>query len=135
MDFNNINFDLPKNKSASIKVIGVGGGGSNAVNYMFQQGITGVDFVVANTDNQALSNSPVPIKVQLGVSITEGLGAGANPEIGEQAALESMDDINAQRIDFDNILKEAWRSPEQVSSDLRNFLDSALGVNFQTEQA
>lgn len=93
MDINNIFFDLPKNKSASIKVIGVGGGGSNAVNYMFQQGITGVDFVVANTDAQALNNSPVPVKVQLGVSITEGLGAGANPEIGEQAALESMDEI------------------------------------------
>lgn len=93
MDFTNINFDLPKNQSASIKVIGVGGGGSNAVNYMFQQGITGVDFVVANTDNQALNNSPVPRKIQLGASITEGLGAGANPEVGEQAALESMDDI------------------------------------------
>lgn len=93
MDFNTINFDLPKNKSASIKVIGVGGGGSNAVNYMFQQGITGVDFVVSNTDNQALNNSPVPTKIQLGASITEGLGAGANPEIGEQAALESIDDI------------------------------------------
>lgn len=93
MDFNNISFDLPKNKSASIKVIGVGGGGSNAVNYMFQQGITGVDFVVANTDAQALYNSPVPNKIQLGASITEGLGAGANPEVGEQAALESIDDI------------------------------------------
>lgn len=93
MDFTNINFDLPKNQSASIKVIGVGGGGSNAVNYMFQQGITGVDFVVANTDNQALVNSPVPRKIQLGASITEGLGAGANPEVGEQAALESIDDI------------------------------------------
>lgn len=93
MDFNNITFDLPKNKSASIKVIGVGGGGSNAVNYMFQQGITGVDFVVANTDAQALYNSPVPNKIQLGASITEGLGAGANPEVGEQAALESIDDI------------------------------------------
>ncbi|MXV38829.1 cell division protein FtsZ [Flavobacteriaceae bacterium Ap0902] len=95
MDFNNISFDLPKNKSASIKVIGVGGGGSNAVNYMFQQGITGVDFVVSNTDAQALYNSPVPNKVQLGASITEGLGAGANPEVGEQAALESIDDIKA----------------------------------------
>lgn len=93
MDFNTINFDLPKNKSASIKVIGVGGGGGNAVNYMFQQGITGVDFVISNTDNQALSNSPIPNKIQLGASITEGLGAGANPEIGEQAALESIDDI------------------------------------------
>ncbi|MGI9526272.1 MAG: cell division protein FtsZ [Weeksellaceae bacterium] len=95
MDFNNISFDLPKNKSAAIKVIGVGGGGSNAVNYMFQQGITGVDFVVSNTDAQALYNSPVPNKVQLGASITEGLGAGANPDVGEQAALESIDDIKS----------------------------------------
>ncbi|MDO5656250.1 MAG: cell division protein FtsZ [Flavobacteriaceae bacterium] len=95
MDFNNITFDLPKNKSANIKVIGVGGGGSNAVNYMFQQGITGVDFVVANTDAQALYNSPVPNKIQLGAAITEGLGAGANPQVGEQAALESLDDIKA----------------------------------------
>lgn len=86
-------FDLPKHRSSSIKVIGVGGGGSNAVNYMHQQGITGVDFVVCNTDAQALNNSPVPNRVQLGQSTTEGLGAGANPEVGEQAALESMEDI------------------------------------------
>lgn len=86
-------FDLPKHRSSAIKVIGVGGGGSNAVNYMFQQGITGVDFVVCNTDAQALNNSPVPNRVQLGQSTTEGLGAGANPEVGEQAALESIEDI------------------------------------------
>lgn len=86
-------FDLPKNRSSAIKVIGVGGGGSNAVNYMHQQGITGVDFVVCNTDAQALNNSPVPNRVQLGQSTTEGLGAGANPEVGEQAALESIEDI------------------------------------------
>lgn len=86
-------FDLPKHRSSAIKVIGVGGGGSNAVNHMFQQGITGVDFVVCNTDAQALNNSPVPNRVQLGISTTEGLGAGANPEVGEQAALESMEDI------------------------------------------
>lgn len=86
-------FDLPKHRSSSIKVIGVGGGGSNAVNHMHQQGITGVDFVVCNTDAQALNNSPVPNRVQLGQSTTEGLGAGANPEVGEQAALESMEDI------------------------------------------
>lgn len=86
-------FDLPKHRSSSIKVIGVGGGGSNAVNYMHQQGITGVDFVVCNTDAQALNNSPVPNRVQLGQSTTEGLGAGANPEVGEQAALESIEDI------------------------------------------
>lgn len=86
-------FDLPKHRSSSIKVIGVGGGGSNAVNYMHQQGITGVDFVVCNTDAQALNNSSVPNRVQLGQSTTEGLGAGANPEVGEQAALESIEDI------------------------------------------
>ena len=88
-----ISFDLPKNQSNVIKVIGVGGGGSNAINHMFQQGINGVDFVVCNTDSQALENSPVPIKIQLGVNLTEGLGAGANPEIGEQAALESFEDL------------------------------------------
>lgn len=93
--FNNITFNLPKHKSAEIKVIGVGGGGSNAVNYMYEQGITGVDFVISNTDAQALQTSPVPNKVQLGASVTEGLGAGADPEVGEQAALESMDDIKS----------------------------------------
>ncbi|MCQ0110572.1 cell division protein FtsZ [Zhouia amylolytica] len=92
-DFGNISFDLPKNQSNVIKVIGVGGGGSNAINYMFQQGINGVDFVVCNTDSQALENSSVPNRIQLGVSLTEGLGAGANPEIGEQAAIESLEDI------------------------------------------
>ena len=89
----NITFDLPKNQSNVIKVIGVGGGGSNAINHMFQAGINGVDFVICNTDAQALQNSSVPNKIQLGVSLTEGLGAGANPEIGEQAALESMEEI------------------------------------------
>ncbi len=92
-EFDNISFDLPKNQSNVIKVIGVGGGGSNAINHMFQAGINGVDFVICNTDSQALDNSPVPNKIQLGVSLTEGLGAGANPEVGEQAAIESMDDI------------------------------------------
>ena len=92
-EFDNIAFDLPKNKSNVIKVIGVGGGGSNAINHMFQAGINGVDFIVCNTDAQALENSPVPNKIQLGVSLTEGLGAGANPEVGEQAAMESMEDI------------------------------------------
>ncbi len=89
----NISFDMPKNQSNVIKVIGVGGGGSNAINHMFQQGIKGVDFVICNTDSQALENSSIPNKIQLGVSLTEGLGAGANPEIGEQAALESYEDI------------------------------------------
>ncbi len=92
-DFNNIDFNLPKNQSNVIKVIGVGGGGSNAVNYMYTKGIQGVDFIVCNTDSQALTNSPVPIKIQLGASLTEGLGAGANPEVGEQSALESSSDI------------------------------------------
>ena len=92
-DFNNISFDLPKNQSHVIKVIGVGGGGSNAVNHMFSQGINGVDFVICNTDAQALQNSPIPTKIQLGVSLTEGLGAGANPEVGEQAAMESIQEI------------------------------------------
>lgn len=92
-DIGNITFDLPKNQSNVIKVIGVGGGGSNAINHMFQQGIKGVDFVICNTDAQALHNSGVPNKIQLGVGLTEGLGAGANPEIGEQAALESLEDI------------------------------------------
>lgn len=92
-EFENIAFDLPKNKSNVIKVIGVGGGGSNAINHMFQAGINGVDFVICNTDAQALQNSAVPNKIQLGVSLTEGLGAGANPEVGEQAAMESMEEI------------------------------------------
>ncbi|MDC6384289.1 cell division protein FtsZ [Flagellimonas taeanensis] len=92
-EFDNIAFDLPKNKSNVIKVIGVGGGGSNAINHMFQAGINGVDFVICNTDAQALQNSSVPNKIQLGVSLTEGLGAGANPDVGEQAALESMEEI------------------------------------------
>ena len=88
-----INFDLPKNRSNVIKVLGVGGGGSNAINYMFQQGIRGVDFIVSNTDAQALAESGVPTKIQLGASLTEGLGAGANPEVGERAALESKEEI------------------------------------------
>ncbi|MFP2997384.1 cell division protein FtsZ [Spongiivirga sp. MCCC 1A20706] len=92
---NNIDFDLPKNQSNVIKVIGVGGGGSNAINYMFQLGIKGVDFVICNTDAQALENSSIPNKIQLGVSLTEGLGAGANPEIGERSAVESYEDIKA----------------------------------------
>ena len=89
----NFNFDLPKNRSNVIKVIGIGGGGGNAINYMFQQGIMGVDFVICNTDSQALEKSAVPIKIQLGASLTEGLGAGANPAIGRQAAEESLEDV------------------------------------------
>lgn len=92
-EFGSIAFDLPKNQSNVIKVIGVGGGGSNAINHMFKQGIKGVDFIVCNTDSQALQNSPVPNKIQLGVNLTEGLGAGANPDVGQQSALESIEDI------------------------------------------
>ena len=92
-EFGNISFDLPKNQSNVIKVIGVGGGGSNAINHMFKQGIKGVDFIVCNTDSQALHNSPVPNKIQLGVNLTEGLGAGANPDVGQQSAIESIGDI------------------------------------------
>ncbi len=92
-EFENISFDLPKNQSNVIKVIGVGGGGSNAINHMFSQGIKGVDFVICNTDAQALENSPVPTKIQLGVDLTEGLGAGANPDIGKKAAEESREDL------------------------------------------
>ena len=89
----NLDFDLPQNQSSSIKVIGVGGGGSNAVNYMYINGIRGVDFVVCNTDQQSLDDSPVPNKIQLGVSITEGLGAGADPLRGKFAAEENIDDV------------------------------------------
>jgi cell division protein FtsZ len=92
-EFGNISFDMPKNQSNVIKVIGVGGGGSNAINHMFQQGIKGVDFVICNTDAQALQSSGIPNKIQLGVNLTEGLGAGANPDVGEQAAVESLEDI------------------------------------------
>ncbi|OYX25867.1 MAG: cell division protein FtsZ [Flavobacteriales bacterium 32-35-8] len=93
-EFESIAFDLPKNQSNVIKVIGVGGGGSNAINHMFQQGIKGVDFYICNTDAQALQNSGVPNKIQLGLNLTEGLGAGANPHIGEQSAVESYEDIS-----------------------------------------
>ncbi|MEE9408609.1 MAG: cell division protein FtsZ [Polaribacter sp.] len=92
-EFDNISFDMPKTQSNTIKVIGVGGGGSNAVNHMFTQNIKGVDFVICNTDAQALENSSVPNKIQLGANLTSGLGAGANPEVGAQAAKESMQEI------------------------------------------
>jgi cell division protein FtsZ len=86
-------FDLPKETSSIIKVIGVGGGGSNAVNHMYAEGIQGVDFIVCNTDKQALDISPVPYKIQLGPSLTEGRGAGSIPEIGKNAAIENIDEI------------------------------------------
>lgn len=86
-------FDLPKENSSIIKVVGVGGGGSNAVNHMHKQGINGVDFIVCNTDQQALDISPVPLKVQLGATLTEGRGAGSLPEVGKNAAIENIDDL------------------------------------------
>jgi len=86
-------FDLPKEKSSIIKVIGVGGGGSNAVNHMYKQGIKDVDFIVCNTDRQVLDASPVPLKIQLGAALTEGLGAGSLPEMGRKAALENEEEI------------------------------------------
>jgi cell division protein FtsZ len=88
-----IHFDLPKEKSSIIKVIGIGGGGSNAVNHMYSQRIEGVNFIICNTDAQAIANSPVPNKIQLGPHLTQGLGAGANPEIGKQATEESFEEI------------------------------------------
>jgi len=88
-----MDFQMPKNQSSQIKVMGIGGGGSNAVNYMFEHGIKGVDFVICNTDAQALEASPVPIKIQLGANLTEGLGAGSNPDVGRKAAEESADRI------------------------------------------
>jgi cell division protein FtsZ len=86
-------FEMLKEKSSIIKVIGVGGGGGNAVNHMYRQGITGVDFIICNTDAQALELSPIPNKVQLGASLTEGMGAGSIPEVGRNSAIENIDDI------------------------------------------
>jgi cell division protein FtsZ len=90
---NNYSFELPTHQRSIIKVIGVGGGGSNAVNHMFNQGIRDVEFVVVNTDSQALKSSPIPNRIQIGTNLTEGLGAGANPEKGKNAAIESKEDI------------------------------------------
>ncbi|AYL97200.1 cell division protein FtsZ [Mucilaginibacter celer] len=88
-----MHFEMLKEKSSIIKVIGVGGGGGNAVNHMYRQGITGVDFIICNTDAQALELSPIPNKVQLGASLTEGMGAGSIPEVGKNSAIENIDDI------------------------------------------
>src|SRR3984957_2043645 len=88
-----IHFDLPKEQSSIIKVIGIGGGGSNAVNYMYSQSIEGVNFIICNTDAQAIAQSHVPNKIQLGPHLTQGLGAGANPDIGRQATEESLEEI------------------------------------------
>jgi len=86
-------FNIPENEASIIKVIGVGGGGSNAVNYMYKQGIVGVDFAICNTDNQAMATSPVPTKIQLGMSLTEGRGAGSKPNVGRECCLESLDEV------------------------------------------
>lgn len=101
---NSFKFDLPVNTSSIIKVIGVGGGGSNAVNYMYEQGIKGVDFIVCNTDAQALDKSPVPIKIQLGNTLTEGRGAGSIPEVGRNAAIESLEEIKSLLGDNTNMV-------------------------------
>lgn len=101
---NSLRFDLPANNSSIIKVIGVGGGGSNAVNYMYEQGINGVDFIVCNTDAQSLDKSPVPIKVQLGNTLTSGRGAGSIPEVGRNAAIESLEEIKSLLSDNTNMV-------------------------------
>ena len=90
-----LSFNMEKGKSSIIKVIGVGGAGNNALKHMYERGIHGVDFVICNTDQQVLHKNPVENKIQLGLTTTEGLGAGADPEEGEKAALESIDDIKA----------------------------------------
>ena len=87
------NFEFPKSSSSIIKVIGVGGGGCNAVSHMYEEGIKGVDYLICNTDSQALESSPVPIKIQLGTTLTEGRGAGNQPEMGEEAARENYEDL------------------------------------------
>ena len=94
-----VNFEFPKSSSSIIKVIGVGGGGCNAVSHMCEEGISGVDFIICNTDSQALENSPVPVKIQLGATLTEGRGAGNQPEMGEEAARESFEELK-------NVLQE-----------------------------
>jgi cell division protein FtsZ len=88
-----MNFDLPVERSSIIKVLGIGGGGNNAVNHMFEKGIRDVNFIVCNTDHQALAKSPIPVKVQIGESLTEGMGAGSQPDKGKKAALENIDDV------------------------------------------
>ncbi len=97
-------FEIPKSEQSIIKVIGVGGGGGNAVNYMYQQGIVGVDFILCNTDAQVLETSPVPNKIQLGPSLTEGRGAGSKPEVGKQACLESIEEIQQYLADNTKML-------------------------------
>ena len=97
-------FDIPKQEKSIIKVLGVGGGGSNAVTYMYKQGITGVDFAICNTDNQAMESSPVPVKIRLGPELTGGRGAGSRPQMGKQACIESIDDIRQFILDGTKML-------------------------------
>jgi cell division protein FtsZ len=101
---NSLRFELPSNNSSIIKVIGVGGGGSNAVNYMYEMGIKGVDFIVCNTDAQSLDKSPVPTKIQLGSTLTEGRGAGSIPEVGRNAAIESLTEVQELLSDQTNMV-------------------------------
>ena len=104
-----INFNLNEKTPTIIKVIGVGGGGGNAVEYMYEKGICDVDFVICNTDYQALRNSPIPCKIQLGKELTAGHGAGNNPAMGEKSAQESLADIEA-------ILKKVKLKRSQINS-------------------
>lgn len=97
-------FDIPKVEKSIIKVLGVGGGGSNAVSYMFKQGITGVDFAICNTDNQAMETSPIPVKIRLGPELTGGRGAGSRPQMGKQACIESIDEIRSFILDGTKML-------------------------------
>ena len=110
-------FDLPRAHRSIIKVIGVGGGGSNAVNHMFRMGIKDVEFIVCNTDAQALQTSPVPNRLQIGTALTEGLGCGANPEVGRAAAIESQDQI-----------KEVLKSLEDKYKINKRTLKKAAGL-------
>ena len=114
-------FALPKSSNNPIKVIGVGGGGSNAVNTMFKQGIKGVDFIVCNTDAQALDVSSVPLKVQLGATLTEGQGAGSIPEVGKNAAIENLDGLNNSfRLRHENGFRycREWVAEQEQEQDL-----------------
>ena len=116
-----MNFDLPVDRSSIIKVIGVGGGGGNAVNHMFKQGIRDVNFVVCNTDAQALENSPVSVKIQLGESLTEGRGAGNKPEIGRQAAIESLNEV-IEVLEDGYIIQNLNDEEETIKIDLDEIL-------------
>lgn len=118
-----IHFDLPKQKSSIIKVLGVGGGGSNAVNFMFEQNIEGVDFIICNTDAKAIEQSNIPNKIQLGPHLTQGLGAGANPEVGKKATEESLEEIK-------RILEVNSSLLNTVSISSRGILSCMLGASW-----